>query len=109
MAKTYDIGNGEQLTVRQIHDRFGLKVVTLNYRIRNGKTGKNLIAPARHQRSNKDGRKYDVGNDTHLTIAQIAEKVNCSENSIHSRIKSGLRGVALLAPSKNTPVTMTLD
>lgn len=96
--RRYDVGHGQLLSPNEIARQAGISVAAVLQRLKQGKTGVDLLRPAKRPRL-----RHDVGpNYPALTIAEIAKIANVSVNVIEYRIKNGWRGTDLLKPSQKS-------
>lgn len=91
-AQKYEV-RGEQLSVAEIGDRYGLKLVTIKRRIKCGLRGDQLIAPTWESRT----ARYSV-NGEQLRLSEIAERYGIRLTTLQARVRYGWSGDDLTCP-----------
>ena len=93
VAKKYYVGS-EYLTVREMSDRSGVCMSTIENRIAHGMPYNRLLEPTNIQQ-----KQIDVGGE-YMTVAEIAKRTGLRESSIWARIRNGVKGKDLLKPKQ---------
>jgi len=91
IAKRYMV-KGEMLSVPEMSEKYGVKVVTIRARLREGVTGDDLVKPV------KNGVKTCMVGGEELTLKEIAARAGLPLTTVHTRVRSGWTGNDLLRP-----------
>lgn len=87
---------GEELTIRQISEKYKIGIGCLKSREKRGETGDMLVAPFRVSNEGR-GKKYFVHGEW-LDVATIVARYKIPEDRIRSRLKAGWEGDSLVLP-----------
>jgi ABC-type molybdenum transport system ATPase subunit/photorepair protein PhrA len=101
-AKRIDVGNGLQMTVREIAAHVGCTAQAIHHRMKKGVTGADLLLSAQPC-VGKPESVHDVGDGRMWTVRQIADYTGMTKVGVSSRIHRGMTGRALLARSERKP------